>query len=39
MVKNQNQNPIKKICYSGRLDPMARGKVLLLFNDECKKLT
>ena len=27
-----------KLCYSGRLDPMARGKVLILFNDECKKV-
>jgi tRNA pseudouridine(55) synthase len=29
---------ITKICFAGRLDPMARGEVLLLFNDECKKV-
>jgi tRNA pseudouridine(55) synthase len=29
---------ITKICFAGRLDPMARGNVLLLFNDECKKV-
>ena len=27
---------INKMCFCGRLDPMARGKVLVLFNDECK---
>ena len=26
----------KKLCFCGRLDPMARGKVLVLMNDECK---
>ena len=41
-IKNQiyqcfNSNKIK-ICYSGRLDPMAKGNVLLLFDDECKKV-
>lgn len=24
-------------CYAGRLDPMAEGKLLLLFGEECKK--
>ena len=24
-------------CYAGRLDPMASGKLLVLFGDECKK--
>ena len=24
--------------FCGRLDPMARGKILLLINDECKKM-
>ncbi len=27
-----------KMCYSGRLDPMARGKVIILLNGECKKV-
>ncbi len=27
-----------KVCYCGRLDPMARGLVLLLVGDECKKM-
>ncbi len=29
---------VKKMCYTGRLDPMARGKVLLLKEDACKKM-
>ncbi len=29
---------IEKVCFAGRLDPMARGEILLLFNDECKKI-
>ena len=36
----RNQNPIyadSKIAYAGRLDPMARGQLLLLIDDECKK--
>ena len=28
----------KKVCFCGRLDPLARGKVLLLTNDECKQM-
>jgi len=28
----------KKVCYCGRLDPMARGLVLLLVGDECKNM-
>jgi tRNA pseudouridine(55) synthase len=28
----------KKSCYCGRLDPMARGKMLILEGDECKKM-
>ena len=28
----------KKSCYCGRLDPMARGKMLFLENNECKKM-
>jgi len=27
-----------KACYCGRLDPMARGKMLILENEECKKM-
>lgn len=26
-------------CYAGRLDPMASGKLLVLFGEECKKLS
>ena len=33
-----NNNKYSKICFAGRLDPMARGKILLLFDDECKKI-
>jgi len=29
---------LKKICYCGRLDPMARGKMLLLGDEMCKKM-
>lgn len=29
-------NITDKICYSGRLDPMARGLILILIGDECK---
>ncbi len=32
--KNENN----KLCFAGRLDPMARGKVILLYDDECKKI-
>jgi tRNA pseudouridine(55) synthase len=35
--KKEN-NIIDKVCYCGRLDPMARGLVLLLVGDECKKM-
>jgi|SaaInlStandDraft_5_1057022.scaffolds.fasta_scaffold04426_3 tRNA pseudouridine55 synthase len=28
----------KKICFCGRLDPLARGKVLLLCDEECKQM-
>ena len=34
----KEKNKINKLCFAGRLDPMARGKVLLLFNDECKNI-
>lgn len=35
--KLQN-NITDKICYSGRLDPMARGAIVLLIGDECKMM-
>ena len=28
-----------KMCYCGRLDPMARGKIILLKDQECKDMT
>jgi len=34
----QENNINNKVCYCGRLDPMARGIVLLLVGDECKKM-
>jgi hypothetical protein len=35
-IKEQYQN--EKICYAGRLDPMARGLVPVLFNEECNNM-
>ena len=34
----KKENNINKCCYCGRLDPMARGQLLLLVNDECKDM-
>ncbi len=34
----ETNKEISKVCFAGRLDPMARGQCLLLFNDECKKI-
>jgi len=34
--KYKQENNIAKLCFCGRLDPMARGKVLILLNEECK---
>jgi tRNA pseudouridine(55) synthase len=34
----KKENNISKCCYCGRLDPMARGQLLLLVNDECKDM-
>ena len=34
----KNNNNYKKICYCGRLDPMARGEMLFLANDNCKEM-
>jgi tRNA pseudouridine(55) synthase len=36
MESFKEENQIKKACFCGRLDPMARGKVLVLINEECK---
>ena len=34
----KKQYPDKKICYTARLDPMARGVIPVLFGDECKNM-
>ena len=34
----KKQYPEQKICYTARLDPMARGKIPVLFGDECKNM-
>jgi tRNA pseudouridine(55) synthase len=34
----KEKNGYKKICFCGRLDPMARGDILVLINEECKKM-
>ena len=34
----KKDNNISKCCYCGRLDPMARGQLLLLVEDECKDM-
>ena len=34
--KYKKDNNIKKACFCGRLDPMARGKVLILIEENCK---
>lgn len=31
-------NNVRKCCFVGRLDPMAMGKLLILEEDECKKM-
>ena len=36
--KYKTDNNIKKLCFCGRLDPMARGKILILINEECKMM-
>ena len=39
MDKFKKDNNIdSKVCYCGRLDPIARGQVLLLVGDECKNM-
>ncbi len=32
------KNNITKLCFAGRLDPMARGQLILLFDEECKQI-
>lgn len=34
----KKENNVNKVCYCGRLDPMARGLVYLLENDNCKEM-
>jgi len=34
----KEEHNIKKLCFCGRLDPMARGEILILENDECKQM-
>ena len=36
--KYKKDHNVNKVCFCGRLDPMARGKVLLLVGDECKNM-
>jgi tRNA pseudouridine(55) synthase len=37
--KYKKDNNIKKACFCGRLDPMARGQVMILIDDECKLMS
>ena len=38
-INNVKQDyPGQKICYTARLDPMARGVIPILIGDECKKM-
>lgn len=34
----KEKHKLQKICFCGRLDPMARGKMLFLGNEMCKKM-
>lgn len=34
----EKHNITDKVCYSGRLDPMARGEIMLLIGNECKMM-
>ncbi len=34
----KKEHNLDKVCYCGRLDPMARGQVMILTGDECKKM-
>ena len=34
----KEENKLKKICFCGRLDPMARGEMLLLGDEMCKQM-
>lgn len=39
-IANEKKNELnkKKVCICGKLDPMARGELLLLFDEECKNM-
>jgi tRNA pseudouridine(55) synthase len=37
--KYKKDNNIKKACFCGRLDPMARGQVIILIEEECKLMS
>ena len=39
-IAEDYKNKLKKskVCICGKLDPMARGKLLLLFDEDCKKM-
>ena len=34
----KKRDNLGKICFCGRLDPMARGEIIILENEECKKM-
>ena len=34
----KKEHQINKLCFCGRLDPMARGKLMILIDDECKQI-
>ena len=34
----KKQYPDTKLCYTARLDPMARGVIPILFGEECKNM-
>ena len=36
--KIKEKEKLRKICFCGRLDPMARGKMILLGDEMCKKM-
>lgn len=39
IIKNYKEYyGVNKMCYCGRLDPMARGKIILLKDEECKDM-
>ena len=38
ILKFKEKSGFKKVCFCGRLDPMARGELLLLTDENCKKM-